>query len=158
MGLVCVRTCTHRTIPTVPTVPYLPYLPNRTHRKGHMYLPLLNHQKTCFSFLLKLDKIRIENVETEPAQGWQRKFQTGNALLRQCQKRSACKCGGNTFTPWQFSQKIFFKTSSCNRIFGLLTPSKPDTPGTSFPWRRFLSTPFPLTPFLGSSCSGMSFS
>ena len=55
---------THRTVPTVPTVPYptvptVPYPlypPYRTHRKCHMYLPVLNHQKTCFSFLLKLDK------------------------------------------------------------------------------------------------------
>ena len=48
---------THRTVPTVPTVPYPPYPPYRTHRKCHMYLPVLNHQKTCFSFLLKLDKV-----------------------------------------------------------------------------------------------------
>ena len=59
---------THRTVPTVPTVPYPtvptvpyplypPYPPYRTHRKCHMYLPVLNHQKTCFSFLLKLDKL-----------------------------------------------------------------------------------------------------
>ena len=76
---------THRippcAVPTVPTVPYLAYPayhthrthrthrtkrphqrtktlypPYRTHRKCHMYLPVLNHQKTCFSFLLKLDK------------------------------------------------------------------------------------------------------
>ena len=46
---------TPRTVPTVPPVPYPPYPPYRTHRKCHMYLPVLNHQKTCFSFLLKLD-------------------------------------------------------------------------------------------------------
>ena len=52
---------THRTVPTVPTVPYPLYPPYRTHRKCQMYLPVLNHQKTCFSFLLKLDKYRVRN-------------------------------------------------------------------------------------------------
>ena len=50
--------CTHCTVPTVPTVPYPPYPPYRTHRKCHMYQPVLNHQKTCFSFLLKLDNAK----------------------------------------------------------------------------------------------------
>ena len=53
-----VRYGTHRTVPTVPTVPYPLYPPYRTHRKCHMYLPVLNHQKTCFSFLLKLDNVK----------------------------------------------------------------------------------------------------
>ena len=44
---------------TVPTVPYPPY---RTHRKCHMFLPVLNHQETCFSFLLKLDNIYVTSV------------------------------------------------------------------------------------------------
>ena len=74
---------THCTVPTVPTVPYpayppyrthrtkrphqrtkTPYPPYRTHRKCHMYLPVLNHQKT-FSFLLKFDNsCSIEIVNT----------------------------------------------------------------------------------------------
>ena len=59
--------CTHSTVPTVPTVPYPPYPPyppyrtHCTHRTVPIEsvictLPVLNHQKTCFSFLLKLDK------------------------------------------------------------------------------------------------------
>ena len=32
----------------------------------HMYLPVLNHQKTCFSFLLKLDKAYIEIIVLSP--------------------------------------------------------------------------------------------
>ena len=70
-------------VPTVPSAPYppyppyphplyrthrtkrphkrtkTPYPPYRTHRKCHTYLPVLNHQKTCFSFLLKLDHLHL---------------------------------------------------------------------------------------------------
>ena len=48
----------YRTVPSVPSVPYPPYPPYQetapayqdsvpTYRKCHMYLPVLNHQKTC---------------------------------------------------------------------------------------------------------------
>ena len=46
--------------PTVPTVQYPPYPPYplyRTHKNGNPYLPVLDLQKTCFSLLLKLDKL-----------------------------------------------------------------------------------------------------
>ena len=47
---------------TVGTVRWVRYAGYGTVGTVHMYLPVLNHQKTCFSFLLKLDNFNHINL------------------------------------------------------------------------------------------------